>query len=72
MRLLSLKFKAFEERRYRHSYLKRTHESLNDCSQRTQTDAVYHTHPVIEQQLKSQKNQSEQLKEHEYEEYHQG
>ena len=64
MRLLSVISKAFEERRYRHSYLKRMYESLNDYSERTRTDAVYHTPPVIEQQWESQKNQSEGLKEH--------
>ena len=46
------------------SYLKMMHESLNDYSERTRTDAVYYT-PVKEQQWGSQKNQREWLKEHE-------
>jgi len=47
MRLLSLKFRAFEERQYRHAYLKRMHELLNDCSERTLADIVDHIPPMI-------------------------
>jgi len=73
MKLLSLICKAIEERRYRHSYLKMIHESLNDCSERTRrtrTDAVYHTSHVTKQQWERQKNDSEGMEEHEYEHYH--
>jgi len=50
--------------------MKRMHESLNDCSERTRANTVYHTSPVIEQ-WEGQKNQSEELKEFEHGQYHQ-
>ena len=46
MRLLSLIFRAFEERQYRRAYLKQMHESLKDCSERTPAVEVDHTPPV--------------------------
>jgi len=55
MRLLCLGF--------RRAYLKRMHEWLNGCSERTLTSIVYHTSPAIVQQWK---NQDEQMKKHEY------
>jgi len=69
MKVLSLISKAFEERRYSHSYVKMMHESLNDCSKRTRTDAIYHT-PLVIEQWKSQKNQK--VEGDEYEQYHKG
>ena len=37
---------TFEESQYRLAYLKKMHESLKDCSERTLTVEIDHTLPV--------------------------
>ena len=47
MRLPSLRFRAFEEMQYKHVYLKRLHELLNNYSERTLADIVGHISSAI-------------------------
>jgi len=69
MRLLNLIFKVCEERQYKHSYLKRMDELMNDLSDRTRAGVTCHTRPVISEQLEHQKVQRQYPREHE--QYHQ-
>jgi len=41
------KIQSFEERQYRHAYLMRMHELLNDRSERTLADIIDHIPPMI-------------------------
>jgi len=47
MKLLNLISEVYEERQYRHPYLKRMYKWINDLSERTRTDATCHTHLVV-------------------------
>jgi len=58
---MNLISKAFEKRHSRYSYLKKMHESLTDCSERTQTDVVYHT-SMIELEWEIQRYQNESMR----------